>query len=77
MQIKNVTEKLKPCPFCGNTDKPFSRRFKRDKRKVFGEYFQICILKCGGCTCQVSQAGIDKEAAERNVIAIWNRRAGR
>lgn len=70
-----MANKLKPCPFCGNTKKPFSWRFKRAERKVLGVYFQICTLKCGGCTCQISQAGIDREAAERNAIAIWNSRA--
>lgn len=70
-----MPNKLKPCPFCGNTKQPFSWRFKRDKRKVLGVYFQICTIKCGGCTCQISQAGIDREAAERNAIAIWNHRA--
>lgn len=69
-------DKLKPCPFCGSIEENYTVTFKRDKRKVFGIYYQICKIQCDKCTCTISQAGHTNELAEKNAIAMWNRRAG-
>lgn len=68
-------DKLKPCPFCGNTMEHYTISFKRDRRKVMGVYHEICTLKCPGCTCTIQQAGWSREKAEENAISVWNRRA--
>lgn len=70
---------LKPCPFCGNKmDKypDYTITFKRDRRKIFGIYHEICTLKCNRCSCTVKQAGATKEEAEKHVANLWNRRVG-
>ena len=70
-------EKLKPCPFCGgemNRYPDFTISFGRDKRKVFGIYYEICTLKCNRCTCTIHQAGATREEAEKYVFNLWNRR---
>lgn len=70
---------LKPCPFCGNKMDGFpdyTITFKRDRRKTFGIYHEICTLKCNRCSCTVKQAGATREEAEKYVAILWNRRAG-
>ena len=73
-----MREELKPCPFCGNKMDgypDFTITFKRDRRKRFGIYHEICTLKCNRCSCTVSQAGATREEAEKHVVDLWNRRA--
>lgn len=68
---------LKTCPFCGNKMHgypDYTITFKRDRRKRFGIYHEICTLKCNRCSCTVAQAGATKEEAEKNVANHWNRR---
>lgn len=66
------------CPFCGNDDETrFSYRFKRDKRKVNGIYYQICTMTCEKCGASVSQAGPTKYEAEENMWRLWNRRVSK
>lgn len=68
------------CPFCGNDEKVTGKintvTYKKDRKKVLGFYHEICTIKCGGCTCSISQAGITKDNAFENAVAAWNRRAG-
>lgn len=63
---------LKPCPFCGGEARTI--KFKKDKKKVSGIYYEICFIKCERCTCTISQAGATRERAEENAINVWNRR---
>ena len=72
-----MQEKLKPCPFCGSKMDgypDFTITFKRDRRKRFGIYHEICTLKCNRCSCTVNQAGATREEAEKHVANLWNRR---
>lgn len=48
--------------------------FKRDKKKIFGIYHEICTLHCRNCGCTIQQAGATREKAEENVLKAWNRR---
>ena len=69
---------LKPCPFCGNKMDgypDYTITFKRDKKKVYGVYHEICTLHCNRCTCTIRQAGATMDEAERNAYNAWNRRA--
>ena len=68
---------LKPCPFCGNPMNgypDYTISFKKDKKKRYGIFFEICTIKCGRCTCTISQAGASKEEAEKHASNVWNRR---
>ena len=68
---------LKSCPFCGNCMNgypDYTVSFKRDKKKIYGVFHEICIIHCNKCGCTISQAGIDRETAERNAMTHWNRR---
>lgn len=70
-------EILKPCPFCGNKMNgypDYTISFKRDRRKIYGVYHEICTIHCNRCTCTIQQAGATREEAERNVSNAWNRR---
>lgn len=69
---------LKACPFCGNPMNgypDYTITFKRDKKKIYGVYHEICTLHCNKCTCTVHQAGASREEAEKHVANVWNRRA--
>jgi len=69
---------LKRCPFCENQMKgypDYTISFKRDKKKRFGIYHEICTLHCNKCGCTIQQAGATRERAEENVSKAWNRRA--
>ena len=75
-----MNDDLKPCPFCANQMKgypDYTISFKRDKKKIFGIYHEICTLHCNRCTCTIQQAGASKEEAERNARNVWNTRAER
>ena len=70
----------KPCPFCGNEMTGYPNciiSFKRDKRKMFGVYHEICTIKCKKCGCSISQAGASREKAEEHAANLWNTRADR
>lgn len=79
MQRGEPMTDLKPCPFCGNEMDgypDYTITFKRDRRKIFGIYHEICTLKCNRCSCTVKQAGATREEAEKHVANLWNRRVG-
>ena len=69
---------LKPCPFCGNPMNgypDYTISFKRDRKKRYGIYFEICKLQCNRCSCTISQAGVGREGAEEHARHLWNERA--
>lgn len=71
-----MSVELKPCPFCGNQDRlKFSFSFKKDRKVRLGIHFDLCELKCCGCSARMVQAGPGRERAEENAISMWNRRA--
>ena len=72
-----MMDELKSCPFCGNEMVGYPNytiRFKRDKKKIFGIYHEICTIHCNKCGCNVSQAGFNREDAENNTRNLWNAR---
>ena len=75
---KRLTEKgvLLPCAHCGNDDDyRIVVSFKKDKKKRFGEYYDVCTIYCECCTETVRQAGLGKDAAAKNATLMWNTRA--
>ena len=75
---KRLTEQgaLLPCAHCGNDDDyRIVMSFKKDKKKRFGEYYDICTIYCECCTETVRQAGPGKDAAAKNASLMWNTRA--
>lgn len=67
---------LLPCAHCGNDDDyRIVMSFKKDKKKRFGEYYDVCTIYCEGCTETVRQAGLGKDAAAKNASLMWNTRA--
>ena len=75
---KRLTEKgvLLPCAHCGNDDDyRIVMSFKKDKKKRFGEYYDVCTIYCECCTETVRQAGLGKDAAAKNASLMWNTRA--
>ena len=75
---KRLTEKgvLVPCAHCGNDDDyRIVMSFKKDKKKRFGEYYDVCTIYCECCTETVRQAGLGKDAAAKNASLMWNTRA--
>lgn len=71
-------KELRSCPFCGNPMNgypDYTISFKRDRRKTFGIYYEICKLQCNRCSCTISQAGAGREEAEKNARHLWNERA--
>ena len=63
---------LMPCAHCGNYRIVMS--FKKDKKKRFGEYYDVCIIYCECCTETVRQAGFGKDVAAKNASLLWNTR---
>lgn len=75
---KRLTEAgvLLPCAHCGNDDDyRIVMSFKKDKKKRFGEYYDVCTIYCECCTETVRQAGLGKDAAAKNASLLWNTRA--
>ena len=67
---------LVPCAHCGNdNDYRIVMSFKKDKKKRFGEYYDVCTIYCECCTETVRQAGLGKDAAAKNASLMWNTRA--
>ena len=67
---------LLPCPHCGNdNDYRIVMSFKKDKKKRFGDYYDLCTIYCECCTETVRQAGLGKDAAAKNASLLWNTRA--
>ena len=67
---------LVPCAHCGNDDDyRIVMSFKKDKKKRFGEYYDVCTIYCECCTETVRQAGLGKDAAAKNASLMWNTRA--
>lgn len=67
---------LVPCAHCGNDDDyRIVMSFKKDKKKRFGEYYDVCTIYCECCTETVRQAGLGKDAAAKNALLMWNNRA--
>ena len=66
---------LKPCPFCGNDNQLYFRySFKKDRKKRFGIYYDICEIYCTCCTASVRQAGVGRDRAQEFAEKLWNRR---
>lgn len=75
---KRLTEAgvLVPCAHCGNDDDyRIVMSFKKDKKKRFGEYYDVCTIYCECCTETVRQAWLGKDAAAKNASLMWNTRA--
>ena len=75
---KRLTEAgvLLPCAHCGNDDDyRIVMSFKKDKKKRFEEYYDVCTIYCECCTETVRQAGLGKDAAAKNASLMWNTRA--
>ena len=67
---------LLPCAHCGNDDDyRIVMSFKKDKKKRFEEYYDVCTIYCECCTETVRQAGLGKDAAAKNASLMWNTRA--
>ena len=64
-----MTDKLKPCPFCGETNRIHIRRQGKNAYRV------ICHA-CGalGPYAKVEEWHSDKFIAQRNAKKLWNRR---
>lgn len=70
-----VMAELKPCPFCGNdTQNYFRYSFKKDRKKRFGIYYDICEIYCTCCTASIRQAGAGRERAQEFAEKRWNER---
>jgi hypothetical protein len=67
---------LVPCAHCGNDNhNRIVMSFKKDKKKRFGEYYDVCTIYCECCTETVRQAGFGKDVAAKNASLLWNTRA--
>ena len=67
---------LVPCAHCGNdNDYRIEKKKKKDKKKRFGEYYDICTIYCECCTETVRQAGLGTDVAAKNASLLWNTRA--
>lgn len=68
-----MTEKLKPCPFCGSTDIKFAVFDAEDEGSV------LCMTckKCGACGPIMDPMPNDGELEFQQATKAWNRRAGK
>ena len=67
--LLEMTDKLKPCPFCGG-----EAEFAND-HKILNQYG--VRLMCTGKHCCAAQVGVDKTVKEAKIKAIdrWNKRS--
>lgn len=70
-----MSNKLKPCPFCGGK-RILVNTIERDDRP---KCKWTCTVFCTSCFGSACNHGFDwtKEEAEEKAIAAWNRRAER
>jgi len=66
-----VSEKLKPCPFCGG--KARIHRWSIPNEENCAQV-RCESITCGACACEVSECMTQNEVDEI-AIAAWNRRA--
>lgn len=70
-----MTDKLKPCPFCGSDYVAMSKGAHWVAPKYFG---RIRVVGCGSCGVFGSvfnTLAMSEERAEQMAIESWNRRA--
>ena len=65
-----MTQKLKPCPFCGSTDIKFAAFDAEDEGSV------LCMMcnKCEACGPIIDPMPNNDYFEEQQAIAAWNRR---
>lgn len=64
-----MSNKLRPCPFCGNVT-PRVKYYKADGERLFiGRYAVLCDYRTGGCGAESGWYHSPEEAA-----AMWNQR---
>jgi Lar family restriction alleviation protein len=62
--------KLKPCPFCGETEDLIIHL----KWSGYGE--SICVVKCWLCYSEGPAQRVSRDCSEYSAVNRWNRRAG-
>lgn len=71
-----MTDKLKPCPFCGSKEVGMAKAVGHIfARKYQGKVRAICCKKCGVNGGIFNTLAMSVEEAEKNAIQSWNRRA--
>ena len=77
-QVIRMTDKLKPCPFCGGTKLKLAKKTTKYK----GHEAYVASIRCNSCHARggtVTNLTIPyavKEDVEAIAIERWNRRAG-
>ena len=77
-QVNRMTDKLKPCPFCGGTKLKLAKKTTKYK----GHEAYVASIRCNSCHARggtVTNLTIPyavKEDVEAIAIERWNRRAG-
>ena len=66
-----MTDKLKPCPFCGGEAKYQTKT----KCLGHGEYFDFVFISCVDCGCSVKSKKPYDQDQKQTVTKNWNRRA--
>lgn len=67
---------LIPCPFCDNDDDmKFTLSFRKDRKKRYSTYYDICKIYCECCTASIQRTGVGKDRAAKNATNAWNTRA--
>ena len=68
---ENVEEiKLKPCPFCGCSDR------RVGIRKMGNKGYRIVCARCGSMGAQINILDGDKIGAQNMAREVWNKRVG-
>ena len=68
-----MSEKLKPCPFCGSEDLEF--RFQRFHENIYDE--AICLIICHECAVNAGYLFYydDDAMIKETAVELWNTRA--
>ena len=75
MEGEGMSEKLKPCPFCGGKASMESGRYEMDDDMF--SFAHVECLSCGACGSGFTEAEKPVESLEALAADAWNRRAER
>lgn len=76
---EDVPKRLKPCPFCGNTDIEFSLIHPQYNGKPNMDYWCYWEINCPECGALMENGRLSDQTwdeAKEEIISLWNRREG-
>ena len=66
-----MTDKLKPCPFCGAAPQMATEDMEDVPNK---DDYMVSLIVCAGCNVDMTHRAKTTKVSRAEAIAMWNRR---